>query len=273
MPKLTGHWIAKRIGIVKHYKTMTVGEIILFDVYLLLANKETCECWRTIRQLVEILPMNKRTIIRSKKKLIDRGWIKKIGRSGIFISKLFRFHSDTKVTNEEQSKVTNEEQQNTKVTNEEHESDKWGTEGDKWGTSIEEDLIIEETIHSSPKEKLNIPFREIIKYLNKKTGKTFKWTTKATKSHIQARWNEGYKLEDFKQVIDCKCSKWLPNPEMVDFLRPQTLFGPKFEGYLNEQGGNPQHIDPEKQKQFNQWKEEREIKHGRIDPNFEKSPF
>ena len=59
MQRLDGHWVAKRVGILDHYKGMTLSEIVLFDAYLLLANKQTWECWRTIRQLEEILPMNK----------------------------------------------------------------------------------------------------------------------------------------------------------------------------------------------------------------------
>src|SRR5690606_18224969 len=43
----------------------------------------------------------------------------------------------------------------------------------------------------------NIPFFEIVEYLNKKTGKSFRHTTKKTKDLIQARWNEGFREEDF----------------------------------------------------------------------------
>jgi hypothetical protein len=36
-------------------------------------------------------------------------------------------------------------------------------------------------------------------------------------------------------VIDKKAKQWKDNPDMCKFLRPETLFGTKFEGYLNEQ--------------------------------------
>jgi len=94
MQKLSGHWVAKRTGILEHYKSMAPAEIVLFDAYLLLANKQTWECWRTIRQLQDILPMKRNTIIKAKKALIDRGWIQQIGRSGVFIPKLFRYAQD-----------------------------------------------------------------------------------------------------------------------------------------------------------------------------------
>ena len=73
----------------------------------------------------------------------------------------------------------------------------------------------------------------VINYLNKKTGKNFKSTTKKTKSYINARLNEGFKEEDFYKVIDIKSSQWMYS-DMNKFLRPSTLFSNNFEGYLNE---------------------------------------
>lgn len=84
------------------------------------------------------------------------------------------------------------------------------------------------------KPKPKIPYEEIIDYLNLRTGKTFKPNTSKTVSLINGRWNEGFRLEDFKAVIDVKSSQWLGDSHMVKFLRPDTLFCGKFEGYLNE---------------------------------------
>jgi uncharacterized phage protein (TIGR02220 family) len=81
------------------------------------------------------------------------------------------------------------------------------------------------------KNEINI----IVEYLNKKTDKNFKPTTKATKEHISARLGEGFTVEDFKQVIDNKVAAWKDDAKMNAFLRPQTLFNTKFEAYLNEQ--------------------------------------
>lgn len=89
--------------------------------------------------------------------------------------------------------------------------------------------ISETEANSAPQ----IPFTEIIFYLNKKTQKSFT-ISKETKQYIKARWNSGFRLDDFKKVIDNKCAKWLTDEKMVDYLRPQTLFGTKFESYLNE---------------------------------------
>jgi len=73
----------------------------------------------------------------------------------------------------------------------------------------------------------------VIDYLNNKANKNFRPTTKKTQSLINARIKEGFTLDDFKKVIDTKCSQWL-GTEMEKYLRPETLFGTKFEGYLNE---------------------------------------
>ena len=75
--------------------------------------------------------------------------------------------------------------------------------------------------------------KEIISYLNEKAGTNYKPTTKKTISLIKARFNEGFNIDDFKTVIDKKTIDW-QNTEFEKFLRPETLFGTKFESYLNE---------------------------------------
>ena len=75
---------------------------------------------------------------------------------------------------------------------------------------------------------------EIIAYLNEKISASYKPTTQATLSAISARLNEGFGVDDFKLVIDRKAEDWLNDSRMSKFLRPQTLFSPKFEGYLQE---------------------------------------
>lgn len=72
----------------------------------------------------------------------------------------------------------------------------------------------------------------IVEYLNRKAVKSYRATTKNTQSHINARLSEGFTVEDFKTVIDKKCAEW-KGTDMEQYLRPETLFGTKFEGYLN----------------------------------------
>ena len=74
---------------------------------------------------------------------------------------------------------------------------------------------------------------EIISYLNEKTESMYKASTKKTQSCIKARLSEGFTVDDFKTVIDKKCTEWIGDEKMEKYLRPETLFGTKFEGYLN----------------------------------------
>ena len=75
-------------------------------------------------------------------------------------------------------------------------------------------------------------YKYIVDYLNQKAGTSYKASTKKTKSCIHARLEEGFTQDDFITVIDKKCSEWL-GTEWEKFLRPETLFGTKFESYLN----------------------------------------
>ncbi len=79
-----------------------------------------------------------------------------------------------------------------------------------------------------------IPFKEIIYYLNEITNKKFQYTNPTTKRDIANRWNEGYRLDDFKKVIDVKTVEWI-GTEFAKYLRPQTLFGKKFDSYVNQE--------------------------------------
>lgn len=78
-----------------------------------------------------------------------------------------------------------------------------------------------------------VEIKEIIDYLNEKAGTHYKSTTQRTKDLIKARLNEKFTVDDFKTVIDKKISDW-KGTEWEKFLRPETLFSNKFEGYLNQ---------------------------------------
>ena len=78
-----------------------------------------------------------------------------------------------------------------------------------------------------------IPYKEIIDYLNQKTGAHYKASSKANQRLIQARWHEGYTLQDFKTVINNKAFEWQASPKMWRYMRPATLFSSKFDDYLN----------------------------------------
>ncbi|MHC0037924.1 conserved phage C-terminal domain-containing protein [Pseudoneobacillus sp. C159] len=105
--------------------------------------------------------------------------------------------------------------------------------------------IPENTSENSTEKKNPVPFEEIIDYLNAKTQSNYKAKSKKTQELIVARWNEGFMLEDFKKVIDLKTEEWLDDPYWNKFLRPQTLFGPKFEAYVNQKSPIQMYRDEE----------------------------
>jgi len=78
-----------------------------------------------------------------------------------------------------------------------------------------------------------IPYKKIIERLNEVYGTQFKITNQNTKNLIKARWNQGFRLDDFEKVMQKKIN-WKTDDKMVKYCRPQTLFGSKFESYLNE---------------------------------------
>ena len=73
----------------------------------------------------------------------------------------------------------------------------------------------------------------IVEYLNQTCGTKYRYSTVNTQKHIRARLNDKYVFEDFKTVIDKKAREW-KGTSMEKFLRPDTLFGTKFESYLNQ---------------------------------------
>lgn len=105
----------------------------------------------------------------------------------------------------------------------------------KLNQSLTKVYLEENRIEENRIEENRYIVEQIVKYLNDKTGKNFKVSSKTTKRHINARLNEGFTLEDFKQVIDNKANEWINDKKMNQYLRPETLFGTKFEGYLNQE--------------------------------------
>lgn len=76
----------------------------------------------------------------------------------------------------------------------------------------------------------------VINYLNQKAGTNYRATTKKTMNLINVRIGEKFTEEDFYKVIDNKISEW-KGTDFEKYLRPETLFGTKFENYLNQKVG------------------------------------
>lgn len=92
-------------------------------------------------------------------------------------------------------------------------------------------LLNEPQAPAQPKEP--DPTEEVIDHLNQRAGTHYKATTTNTRKLVKARLKEGFTVDEIKLVIDKKCADWINNPAMVEYLRPETLFGNKFESYLN----------------------------------------
>lgn len=92
-------------------------------------------------------------------------------------------------------------------------------------------------IYNNTDYNINNNIDYIISYLNQKAKTSYRANTKDTVKHIKARLKEGYTIEDFKIVIDKQCNKWI-GTQFQDYLRPATLFGTKFESYLNSKANN-----------------------------------
>ena len=90
------------------------------------------------------------------------------------------------------------------------------------------------SIEPSIEPSINLYAEEAIKYLNFKLKTKYRSDAKETIKLIKARLKEGFTLDDFYTVIDKKVLLWGKDIKMQAYLRPETLFGTKFESYLNE---------------------------------------
>lgn len=73
----------------------------------------------------------------------------------------------------------------------------------------------------------------IVDFLNSITGQKYKSNAKKTASLIVSKLNAGFTVEDFKKAIQNKYTEW-KGTKYEQYLRPVTLFGEKFEGYVNQ---------------------------------------
>lgn len=90
------------------------------------------------------------------------------------------------------------------------------------------------TKQQSTNNRYNAEIDEIVAYLNEKAGTAFRTTTPKTRQLIITRLSEGYTVADFRKVIDNKVAEWNGDSKMQAYLRPETLFGTKFESYLQQ---------------------------------------
>ena len=81
------------------------------------------------------------------------------------------------------------------------------------------------------KNRVSETCEKVLSHLNVQTGRNYK-VNKNCEILIERKLKEGYSLEDFLKVVDKKCREWLKTA-FESYLRPSTLFGDKFDEYLN----------------------------------------
>lgn len=98
---------------------------------------------------------------------------------------------------------------------------------------IEDEEYVYSRVNSTTSVNRLSVYKEIIEFFNSKTNTNYKYSTKKTQKKINARLDEGYTINDFKTVINKKVDEW-KGTDMEKYLRPETIFGTKFESYLNQ---------------------------------------
>ena len=129
----------------------------------------------------------------------------------------------------------------------------------------QESLTVDDTVNDNSRKDSTakaerIPFKEIIDYLNEQTGRRYSHTANKNQDLIRARWNEGFRVDDFKRVIDTKVKDWSNDSKMNQYLRPVTLFSNKFDDYLNQ---SP--VTKTKQESRTNWDELESLVYGKGD--------
>lgn len=90
-----------------------------------------------------------------------------------------------------------------------------------------------DSVNVSVSDSVSVSVREVINHLNIVLDSKYKHSTKSHSENISARLNDGHSVNDLKLVIDAKAKEWINNKDMVQYLRPSTLFqASKFQGYL-----------------------------------------
>lgn len=96
---------------------------------------------------------------------------------------------------------------------------------------IEKEIEIENKSKRKEKE-FSRDSNDILDYLNQVSGSNYRMI-KTNLKLIESLLQQGYTKEDFFTVINKKTEEWR-GTEMQQYLRPQTLFGSKFDSYLNQ---------------------------------------
>lgn len=200
------YWMINELG-------LKGSELPVFAIIYSFSQDSKCKFTGSLNYIAELSGMSKRGVI----KVLDRLLDKKVIIKEQTIKNNVKYNS-YQVNFEVVNKVQwGSEQRSSGVVNSVHQGSEQRSPNNNIYNNIDNKLI-----------------KDIVEYLNIKTGSNYKWQSKDTQRHINARFDDGYTFDDFKKVIDNKCVDWLGDVRMSKFLRPSTLFGTKFESYLNQ---------------------------------------
>ena len=206
---------------VRYDENLKANEKLLYGEITALANKNGY-CWAENKYFAELYKVHKKTVSEWIGNLEKQGYIsikleyikgtKQVSKRYIYIKHPIHEKADRYPRKDSHPihEKTEEELNTTSINN----------------TSTNKD-------HSTAKAE-RIPYKEIIDYLNGQTGRRYSHKANKNQDLIKARWNEGFRLDDFIQVVNNKVNDWLRDEKMNQYLRPATLFSNKFDGYLNE---------------------------------------
>lgn len=206
-----GVWIPKEIWLTD--KLTMLEKVILIEIDSL-DNEEHCTAGN--EYLAEFCQCSEWKVSTAIKKLQELGYIEIVSFDG----RHRRIKSCLMKTQRQPLENPKSEVGNSKAININNNID----------NNINNIICSEET---SPSEDYNSQVKEIIDYLNQQANTKYRANSENTKKHIVARLKQQYTIDDFKHVIDVKCAEWL-NSDMEKYLRPDTLFGNKFDYYLQQ---------------------------------------
>ena len=205
---------------VRYDKRLTDGAKLLYGEITALCNQEGY-CWASNSYFAELYKVSNVTISK---------WVNQLARKG-YITTQINYKEGTKQILNRYIRIVNDPIK-----------ENFNTSQRKLNDPIKENFKDNNTVNTTSNNTSNkdivgkpdIPYKKVIDYLNKQTCKNYRHTTKAHQRHIKARFNEGFTLDDFKTVIDNKVADNKKGNFKEMYLRPETLFGNKFDGYLNQ---------------------------------------
>lgn len=212
---------------VRYDNELTDSEKILFSEITALSNKNGY-CSSTNNYFSNLYDVAKETISRRISKLNQRGYIK------LEIIKKGKAVKQRRIYPLTQTSIPIEGSVNSPIDNSVNTPIDANVKENNTSINITSNNNINR-IYKESSTSTHPPYKSIIEFLNKKTGKHFRCTTQKTQSLIKARMREGFTEEQFKQVIDIKTNEWKGIEKFERYLRPETLFGTKFESYLNQE--------------------------------------